>query len=200
MKYPFLARPRMKRYIPAMTSRKRTSRLGPIEREILSELSATDMLIGFLCSGRSAKRMSKIANDRAMYRYRRKHAIERLIRQGLIRKRGEHASITNRGLLLIDNAISRNRKALDSQVWDQKWRIVSYDIPESHKLLRDTVRRVLKRAGFIKFQQSIWIFPYECAELAQLIREETKLGNYILYGVLERVEDEKRLRKHFSLN
>ena len=33
--------------------------------------------------------------------------------------------------------------------WDRKWRIVIFDIPERYRELRDRVRYVLKKAGFV---------------------------------------------------
>lgn len=41
--------------------------------------------------------------------------------------------------------------------WDGYWRIVIYDIPEKHFLLRNILRRKLKEWGFKKWQQSVWV-------------------------------------------
>ncbi len=91
------------------------------------------------------------------------------------------------------------RRLLQTNAWDGKWRIVAFDIPEKYSALRDKVRRILKQAGFIKLQHSVWIFPHECEELAQLIKEESRLSNYILYGRLDRIENESGLKKAFHL-
>ena len=61
------------------------------------------------------------------------------------------------------------------------------------------MREVLKRAGFQKLQHSVWIFPHECAELSLLIQEESGLKKHILYGVLDRIENEDRLKDLFRL-
>ena len=177
----------------------RAFRLGAIEREVLEELSAADLFIGFLCSARSTRRMYKVARERAMHRYRTRLAIERLTRRGLVRKSGETAFITDAGSALIDNAIEKTRRVLKTRTWDRKWRIVSYDIPEKYKQLRDRIRLILKRAGFVKLQHSLWIFPHECEELTQVIKKEKKLKEYIVYGVLERIENDHGLKAHFSL-
>jgi len=43
--------------------------------------------------------------------------------------------------------------------WDNKWRIVVYNIPENNRELRDKLRRELKWLGFGMLAQSTWISP-----------------------------------------
>lgn len=44
----------------------------------------------------------------------------------------------------------------NEQRWDGLWRIVIFDIPESHKKVRDILRFKLKGWGFVKLQKSVW--------------------------------------------
>ena len=96
-------------------------------------------------------------------------------------------------------AVRLTRILLGSGGWDKKWRVVAFDIPERYSELRDKIRYVLKRSGFVRLQQSVWVFPYECKELVGIIKESSGLSKYVLYGVLEYVEDETRLKKIFGL-
>lgn len=182
--------------------RKRRSarrRLGGIERDVLEELTFGDLLYSMALSGRSTRRMQMLARERATYRYRRKLAIQRLAELDYIEKQGERLSITVSGRTMFGETADKTRRLLGTVTWDHMWRIVAFDIPEKYTKLRDKVRDILKRAGFVKLQHSIWIFPHECEELVQLIKEESRLSKYILYGVLKRIEDEERLRKVFQL-
>ncbi|HEY4516799.1 MAG TPA: CRISPR-associated endonuclease Cas2 [Candidatus Paceibacterota bacterium] len=181
--------------------RKKTRRrqLGAIERGVLEELSAGDLLYGFLLSARSSRRMYRLARERANDRYRRKKAIQRLIELEYIEERGKHLSITEGGTNVLGSAIEKNLALLTERAWDHKWRIAVFDIPEIYAPLRAKVRHILKRAGFVMLQQSVWVFPHECEELVQLIKSESQLSQYILYGVLDRIENEDRLKKLFSL-
>ncbi|MBI2612562.1 hypothetical protein HYW59_01965 [Candidatus Kaiserbacteria bacterium] len=178
---------------------KRSRRLGSIEREILEELSGRDLLYGFLLSGRSTRAMHRLARERAAYRHRRKRAIERLKDVELVEQRGERLTITAAGNNALGVAIHDTRELLKTQNWDHKWRIAAFDIPEPYASLRNKVRDILKKAGFVKLQHSVWIFPHECKALVQLVKEESALSKYILYGVLDYIEDENRLRKLFHL-
>src|SRR3989344_2355885 len=179
--------------------RKRAHRLGSIEREVLEELRAGDLLYGFLLSARSRHRMYKLAHERASYRQRRKRAIQRLIDQEFILERSGRLFISARGKGVIGLAITRAHELLKEGVWDGKWRVVVFDIPNKYTHLRNQIRTLLKRAGFVQLQQSVWVFPYECKELTDLIKAESDLSPHILYGVLESIEGEHKLRKVFGL-
>jgi DNA-binding transcriptional regulator PaaX len=42
--------------------------------------------------------------------------------------------------------------------WDEKWRIVAFDIPEKFKTGRDALRRKLKEVGFHELQKKYLCF------------------------------------------
>src|SRR3989338_8897825 len=44
--------------------------------------------------------------------------------------------------------------------WDRKWRIVIFDVPETEKKLRDTLRFRLKQLGLLELQKSVFVHPY----------------------------------------
>lgn len=54
--------------------------------------------------------------------------------------------------------------------WDRKWRLLMFDIPEKRKIAREALRGKLRELGFCKFQQSIWIHPYDCAAEIELLK------------------------------
>lgn len=181
--------------------RKRERKLGTLEKEILHELSGGDLLYGFLLSARSTGRMYTLARERAQYRYRRKLAIERLKRGRYVSQHGDSLSITERGSNALRDAIYAASDLLKHPPkWDGRWRMVAFDIPEQLHSLRDRVRHTLRRAGFVRLQQSIWVYPYDCKELIHLVQEESDLRQHILLGVLEQVEHEETLLRQFGLS
>lgn len=179
--------------------RKRAHRLGSIERQVLEDLSAGDLLYGFLLSAHSTRRMHRLARERAAYRQRRKRAIDRLIQEEFVVVRLGRLAISERGKGAIGLAIKKAHVLAKRRVWDGKWRLVVFDIPNAYTTLRNRVRSILKCAGFVQLQQSVWVFPYECEELVELIKNESELQNHILYGLLERIEGDARLKKAFRL-
>ena len=167
-------------------SRRVRRRLGRIERDILSELTAGDMLYAFLLSGRSSKQFFRLARERANERYRRKLAIERLIDLDYIQREDERLAISESGRNVLGESIDKTLRLLSTKKWDGKWRIAAFDIPEQYASLRDRVRGLLKQAGFERLQNSVWVFPHECGELVHLIKDESRLSNQLPRSKLTR--------------
>lgn len=84
--------------------------------------------------------------------------------------------------------------------WDKKWRIVIFDIKEKRKYLRERIRRELINLGFIKLQNSVWVYPYDCEEIVIMLKSFSKVGKDVLYLEVNRVENDKWLKKEFGLN
>ena len=156
-------------------------------------------MYSFLLSAHSTKRFYKLAHERATQRYRRKLAIARLLDENFIQKQSDRLSITHDGRSALGDVVARTLELVNKKAWDHKWRVAAFDIPEKYSTLRDKVRAVLKRAGFVKLQHSVWIFPHDCEELVLLIKEESRLSKHILYGVLDKIDDDMRLKRLFSL-
>ena len=83
--------------------------------------------------------------------------------------------------------------------WDKKYRILIFDIWEKRKRTRDALRDFLARLGFVRLQDSVWVYPYECEEIAALLKSRFRVGNGLLYIVAESIENDRWLRKAFDL-
>lgn len=174
-------------------------RLGKVQREILESISAGDVLIGFLCSARSTRQMYKIAYERARARYHTRKVIDSLVENGYAMQDGDTLTITETGRNALESTIQRTHASIQSKEWDGKWRVVAYDVPAEFNKLRDQVRYILKRAGFHKLHHSVWVFPHDCNELTDLIKKDRRISPCLLYGVLETIEDDEKLRTLFGV-
>jgi len=83
--------------------------------------------------------------------------------------------------------------------WDKKWRLVIFDIPEKFKKSRDTFRRWLKSLGFLEFQKSVFIFPYDCQKELDGLIELLNLRHFVRYAVVEYIDNELNFKKKFQL-
>jgi phenylacetic acid degradation operon negative regulatory protein len=83
--------------------------------------------------------------------------------------------------------------------WDGKWRIVIFDVWERRRLTRDRLRALLIETGFVRLQNSVWVYPYPCEELIVYIRTELRVGKGLEYIVAEGIERDKELRRRFKL-
>ncbi len=128
-----------------------------------------------------------------------KRSCDRLVRQGLLRWQGTKLRLTSKGestiraLELRLHAIPRPRR------WDKKWRVLIFDIPERQRNLRGKIRATLRWIGFVRLQGSVWIYPYDCEDLIQLLKADFRVGRGMLYMVVDALEHDARLRQEFEL-
>lgn len=83
--------------------------------------------------------------------------------------------------------------------WDGQFRIVTFDIKEGRKKVREQLRDILRQIGFYPLQKSVWVYPYDCEELVTMLKADFKIGRDILYVIAARIEYDKPLRTHFNL-
>jgi DNA-binding transcriptional regulator PaaX len=84
--------------------------------------------------------------------------------------------------------------------WDGKWRIIIFDVWERARNKRDHFRMEIKEFGFKQVQQSVWAYPYECNEFIELIKSEMHLGQNVKYLLVEKIDNDFKLRQQFKLN
>ena len=72
-------------------------------------------------------------------------------------------------------------------------------MPEKRKGLRDKIRLTLNSIGFVKLQDSVWVYPYPCEDLIVLLKADFKIGKDLLYIIADSVENDSELQKLFNL-
>ena len=85
------------------------------------------------------------------------------------------------------------------KTWDKLWRVVIFDIPEKKKKARDALRRKLKELGFLEFQKSVFIFPYECKDEIEFVVEVFGIRRYVRYLIDKEITNEEELLLKFKL-
>jgi DNA-binding transcriptional regulator PaaX len=73
------------------------------------------------------------------------------------------------------------------EMWDGKWRVVFFDIPEARRSIRDDLRAELKKLGFGLWQRSAWITPFDIAEELDSYLRKQNLSGFVQILVGERV-------------
>ncbi len=131
-------------------------------------------------------------------------AIGRLVVKGHIRfvNRGgkKHVEITDAGkrALALEEAKAA-RLAGTKRRWDKRYRMVIFDIPERRRGVRERLRRLMRECGFLGIQKSVWLSPYDCEELIALIKAELRIGKDALYVIVDSIENDAWIKKHFGL-
>lgn len=85
------------------------------------------------------------------------------------------------------------------KIWNGKWHIVIFDIPESRRKTRNMLRFHLKKIGFIQIQASVWVYPFQCDEFISLIKTYFNLTSEVVYIIADSIEGEVSLKKKFKI-
>jgi len=130
--------------------------------------------------------------------------ISRLISKGVLKREGygstSSIALTDKGRRYAEKLYARVALSVHKpRVWDERWRIVMFDIWEKRRSVRDRLRYLLQKIGFVKIQNSVWAYPYDCEEVIVLIRTELRVGKGAMYLIADGIEGDGALRKHFGL-
>lgn len=123
---------------------------------------------------------------------------QRCVEIGLLRKQDGRLLLTKKGERLLSVL---NFKDVTKRVglWDGRWRALVFDIPERRKHVRERIREFLRGMGFVRLQDSVWIIPYDCEDIVTLLKNEYYLHVEMIYMVVESMENDGKLRRHFNL-
>ena len=93
----------------------------------------------------------------------------RLEKQGLIKRKGRRLKdglvLTDTGKREIQRLLTDRLESPKLQPWDGKWHLIVFDVPESHRLGRDLLRRRLSQLGCEQIQKSVFLYPYDLRSL-----------------------------------
>ncbi len=68
---------------------------------------------------------------------------------------------------------------------DGKWIMIVFDIPKSHSKARDLLRSILKNLGYVLFQYSVWVTPYDVSERTEHLLQMYALDRYVKIFLIE---------------
>jgi len=185
-------------------SARRERRLGALQQAMLSAVVVGGVVLVAATIPNVAQLLKYFPGYKkgARFNYKTKSVLGRLVAKGLVvfeEKNGKrYARITEKGERMLQMetekvAIAKKRR------WDRRWRVVTFDIPERRKSVRVSLRRFMQEYGFVRLQDSVWIYPYDCEDLIALAKANFRIGADVLYMIVERLENDKHLREHFGL-
>lgn len=91
-------------------------------------------------------------------------------------------------------------ESLPTGKWDLRWRIVIFDIPNTKKNARESLRGVLKRLGFLPLQESVWMTPWPCDDQITALRELYGIPHEVVLIEASKIENEAIWRTKFDLS
>jgi len=140
--------------------------------------------------------LSKKQIKKALYDLEKRQLIDIIEKDGQVKiylqEKGKQKVITRSIKLLLDYKKKEKK-------WDGRWFMVFFDVPEIERRKRNFLRRYLKRLGFYQYQQSVYIFPFECKKEVNLIKEIVEGAKYMKYIIASEIEEEEKIKKYFGL-
>lgn len=184
------------------------SRKRKKKQDIQNAVLATVAVAGFVAfaavAGNAIQLLKYLPNEKYNLRYRAKSAIGRLVAKKYVvwveRDGKKYLRITEEGRRAF--AFEQAKVALKNQKkkWDGRWRMVVFDIPERISAVRFRLRRIMSEIGFVRLQDSVWVYPYDCEDFIALLKAELKIGKDVLYAIADTIEHDKSFRRHFNLS
>lgn len=179
-----------------------------LTREILFIVATGPIILSSLFLPNAAQILKPLLKWRKNWdiidRKRIYEAIERLNQKRLveiIQKEDElYIKITKNGKNMIRNFDYDNLALPEVKKWDQKWRLVMFDVPDKRKKERLALSKKLKDLGFYPLQESVFVYPYDCQDEVDFVCAFLSIGRYVNYGLIEMLDKkEGDLRKFFNL-
>lgn len=176
-----------------------------ISEAVLITLCAVGVLTTAVVAPNAVQVFGKIPFFRKLLDKPTRHQIPRslnsLIIRRLVRKNREgYYEITEKGRKYVDRLMLRGLPWVHPRLWDRKWRMLIFDVPEGVRIRRDTLRNYLIQLGFVPLQQSVWIYPFPCEMAMDILRRELKLGRgRVRYITAEPFEGDEEYRSRFRL-
>ena len=178
-------------------------RKGYLQAAVLTTLAGAGLLLVAMVAPNTLQLLGKFGVVSRL-RDQTSSALARLARRGLVTFEStggkKYARITEKGRRFL--AYEQQKTALavtGKRRWDRRFRIVMFDIPERRRSIRIQLRRTMRETGFLRLQDSVWVYPYDCEDFVALLKSDLHLGKDVLYAVVEKIENDAWIRKHFIL-
>ncbi|MCX7572188.1 phenylacetic acid degradation operon negative regulatory protein PaaX [Tumebacillus sp. DT12] len=128
-------------------------------------------------------------------------AVHRMSQQGWLTSRREarasYYSLSPRGQERIEEAADRIY-AVEGSDWDGKWRLFHYSIPESHRKIREKLRKEMAWLGYGTLNGNAWIAPFDRLRQVRRLLQQYELEEHVQMFVADNVgpySDRELVRK-----
>lgn len=84
------------------------------------------------------------------------------------------------------------------KIWDGKWRIMLFDIPEEKRSHRNQLRRLIKELLCYQLQKSVWVHPFPCFDQFRNVRDAAGFQGEVILIETDTIEGAPYLVKVFE--
>ena len=182
--------------------KKKRVRVATVQKAVLFALGAAGGLAISLVAPNALQILEQFGwvKTKRSFRATVNRSVERLAQAGLVEKDGSgFITLTRRGEKRLSEMERANYRLPKPKHWDGKWRLVSFDIKERRREVRELLRATLQAVGFVHLHHSVWVYPHDCEDFLSLLKADYHVGVEVLYIIAEYVENDGWLRRHFHL-
>ena len=183
---------------------RRKRRIGYVQQAILSAVAVGGIMAVAMVAPNIFQAIPRLIENKYKFNYRARSAAARLAEKGYVRfiersgkKCIEITPAGTRALALEAEKVTLRTRA--KRRWDKRWRMIMFDIPEGRRRTRVRLRETMREMSFLRLQDSVWIFPYDCEDVITLLKADLHIGKDALYAIVEKLENDTPIRKHFGL-
>lgn len=191
-------------YREAVKKRKRKERFGNLAKDILVTLATGAVLFFVLSSPHGTRKVLKGLKEGWNPKSIRA-SLERLHTKKLVSFK-ENPDGSFSVLLTEEGQFKAREWELETlqidppRRWDNKWRIVAFDIAEKRRKARQSLHAMLKRLNFHQLQKSVFVHPYPCEAEIELIRNIFHIPSQeIVCFIAETIPHARTLKEKYEL-
>jgi len=144
----------------------------------------------------SLPELRNLGNELPSGKYAITRSLKGLKEAGLIEQisspQNEYARLTKEGKKKMSILKLDSDTTLVNTSWDGLWRIILLDLPENRKNERESLRYLLKKAGFVCLKNSVWISPHPYEHLFVNIKKDLGLTTEMMIIVTPSIDEESR--------
>ena len=132
-----------------------------------------------------------------------KRTLERLEKQKLVKISEEDGiqivRITGAGQSRILKYALDELAVEKPRIWNGKWTLVSYDIPNNLKKLREIFQEYLKAWGFYPLHESVFLHAYPCEKQVEFLRSYLGIGENVRIFSVSKIENDAVFKDFFGV-
>lgn len=132
-----------------------------------------------------------------------KRTLSRLEKQKLVEIAEENGvqivKITNQGRQKVLKLALDNLEIKKPKVWDGRWRLISFDLPEKVADIRKILVEYLRVWKFYPLHKSVYLHAYPSFKEVDFLREYLGVGEYVRMFTVSEIENDKQFKEFFGI-
>lgn len=180
-------------------------KIASVSKDILITIGVLGFVTVAAVAGNAVQllKYTDLTKKRKIKTFEINREIKRLLERNLITikedKDHKFLEITPHGKKLLLKYELEGLYKTKPEKWDGKYRVIIFDISENKRGIRDKLRVAIRGFGFVSLQQSVWVYPYPCQDIIELLKKYLEIETEVIYMTVDSIENDKWLRDIFKL-